>query len=128
MPIRTGADLRRTCRGLSGVERFGCISGAALTVSTDPFEQMRVCSQLRGRDADACVRGVADQALAGKPGRQVALIRRCGAIGLDCYAWLGRTLAVVTNGSFRCSVLAPRARRVCLAGAAKMNAALVTFS
>ena len=128
LPIRTGADLRRTCRGLNAIDRFGCISGAALVVSSDPFEQLRVCAQLRGRDADACVRGVADQALAGEPGRQVALIRRCRAIGMDCYAWLGRTLAVVTNGSFRCSVVAGRAREACAAGAAKMRAALVTFS
>jgi len=128
LPIRNGADLRRTCRGLSSVPRFGCISGAALTVSTDPFEQIHVCSELRGRDADACVRGIADQALAGEPVRQVALIRRCRAIGADCYSWLGRTLAVVTNGAFRCTVLVSQARRACLAGRAQMNAALVTFS
>jgi hypothetical protein len=128
LPIRNGADLRRTCRGLSSVQRFGCISGAALTVSTDPFEQIHVCSQLRGRDADACVRGIADQALAGEPARQVALIRRCRAIGADCYSWLGRTLAVVTNGSFRCTVLVGHGRQACLAGRARMNAALVTFS
>jgi len=116
LPIRNGADLRRTCRGLTSVQRFGCISGAALTVSTDPFEQIRVCSELRGHDADACVRGIADQALAGEPVRQVALIRRCRAIGADCYSWLGRTLAVVTNGAFRCSVLVSQGRRRALQG------------
>jgi hypothetical protein len=128
LPIRTGSDLRRACRGLRSIQRFGCISGATLTVSSDPFEQIRVCAQLRGRDAAACVRGIADQALAGEPARQVALIRRCGAIGLDCYSWLGRTLAVVTNGAFRCSVVTGRARSACSAGAARMRAALVTFS
>jgi hypothetical protein len=128
LPIRNGADLRRTCRGLDPIERYGCISGAALTVSSDPFEQIRVCAQLRGHDASACVRGIADQALAGEPARQVALIRRCRAIGSDCYSWLGRTLAVVTNGSFRCAVLTGRARSACNAGAARMQAALVTFS
>jgi hypothetical protein len=128
LPVRTGTDLRRACRGLTSIQRFGCISGAALTVSSDPFAQIRVCAQLHGRDAAACVRGVADQALAGEPRRQVALIRRCSAIGLDCYSWLGRTLAVVTNGTFRCSVLATRARNACDAGAARMRSALVTFS
>jgi hypothetical protein len=128
LPMRTGADLRRACRGLTALQRFGCISGAALTVSSDPFEQIRVCAQLRGRDAAACVRGIADQALAGDASRQAALIRRCRAIGLDCYAWLGRTLAVVTNGRFRCGILAARARDACLAGRARMREALVTFS
>jgi hypothetical protein len=80
---------------------------------------------LRGLDQHACVRGVADQALAGKPTRQLALIRMCRTA--DCYAWLGRTLAVVTNGSFRCSALA-RGRAACAAGAAQMRDALVTFS
>jgi hypothetical protein len=48
-----------------------------------------------------------------------------------CYEWLGRTLAVVTNGSFRergCGALQAGARRACVAGTREMNAALVTFS
>jgi hypothetical protein len=135
LPVRTGADLRRSCRGLTGLQRFGCISAAALTISSNPFDQMRVCSQLRGRDAEACLRGVPDQALAGRPRAQLRLIRACvliaGAARGDCYAWLGRTLAVVTNGTFRargCMRLAPKARQACLAGAGRMSAALVTFS
>jgi hypothetical protein len=125
-PIRTAADLRRTCRGLGGSERFGCISGATLTISGDPFEQMRVCARLQGADSAACVRGVADQALAAEPHRQLALIRMCRT--RDCYEWLGRTLAVVTNGRFRCAALASGARTACLAGRARMRDALVTFS
>ena len=124
-PVRNAADLRRTCRGLQSIQRFGCISAATLVISTDPFEQMRVCSQLRGLDAEACVRGVADQALAGRPARQLALIRRCRTA--DCYAWIGRTLAVVTNGAFRCAALM-HGRAACLAGARQREAALVTFS
>jgi len=125
LPIRDAADLRRTCRGLQGIQRFGCISGATVELSSDPFEQMRVCRRLGGPDARACVRGVADQALAGEPARQLALIRMCGTP--DCYAWLGRTLAVVTNGGFRCAALV-RGRSACEAGAARIRAALVTFS
>jgi hypothetical protein len=45
----------------------------------------------------------------------------------DCYAWLGRTLAVVTNGGFRCTALG-RGRSDCEAGARRMRDALVTFS
>jgi hypothetical protein len=125
LPIRDARDLRRTCRGLRGLERYGCISGAALTISSDPFDQMRVCAQLSGQDASACLRGVPDQALAGKPRRQLRLIRMCRTG--DCYAWLGRTLAVVTNGGFRCAALT-RGRQACAAGAARMRDALVTFS
>jgi hypothetical protein len=125
LPIRNAADLRRACHGLAGVQRFGCISGATLELSSDPFEQMRVCRQLRGLDTRACVRGVADQALAGEPRRQLSLIRMCRTT--DCYAWLGRTLAVVTNGGFRCGTLA-QGRRACEAGEARMRDALVTFS
>jgi hypothetical protein len=125
LPIRNPADLRRACHGLAGVQRFGCISGATLELSSDPFEQMHVCRQLRGLDARACVRGVADQALAGEPRRQLELIRMCRTS--DCYAWLGRTLAVVTNGGFRCAELA-RGRGACETGAARIHDALVTFS
>ena len=124
-PIRNAADMRRACRGLAAVERFGCISAATLVVADDPFGQMRVCARLRGLDAHACVRGVADQALAGEPQRQLRLIRLCKTA--DCYAWLGRTLAVVTNGGFRCGGLV-RGRSACDEGAARIRDALVTFS
>jgi hypothetical protein len=134
-PVRTAGDLVRMCRGLRSLERFGCISAAALTISSNPFDQMRVCARLRAADADACFRGVPDQALAGRPARQVELIRRCARVAADarrgCYEWLGRTLAVVTNGAFRvrgCTRLGPRARVACVAGADRMGAALVTFS
>ncbi len=90
---------------------------------------------LRGEDAAACLRGVPDQALAGKPAGQLRLIRECGRIERaarrGCYEWLGRTLAVVTNGAFRergCTKLDPVARGACADGARKMNDALVTFS
>ena len=134
-PIRGPAELVGFCRGLESLQRFGCISAAALTVSSNPFEQMRICAGLRGRDASACLRGVPSQALAGEPERQLTLIRSCSRIALaarsDCYEWLGRTLAVVTNGAFRtrgCTRLAANARSACVAGARGLNAALVTFS
>jgi hypothetical protein len=124
-PVRNAGDLRRTCRGLAGIDRFGCISAATLVLSSDPFEQLRVCRSLRGLDARACVRGVADQALAGEPGRQLRLIRMCRTS--DCYAWIGRTLAVVTNNAFRCRTLT-LGRAACTAGEARVGDALVTFS
>ena len=123
--VRNAVDMRRACRGLHGIERFGCISAATVALSSDPFEQLRACRRLPGLDGRACVRGVADQALAGEPARQLRLIRMCRSA--DCYAWLGRTLAVVTNGRFRCAALV-RGRRPCAAGAARSGDALVTFS
>jgi hypothetical protein len=126
LPIRNAADLRRACRGLDALQRFGCISGATLALSGDPFEQLRVCVRMSQRDGAACVRGVADQALAGKPTRQRELIRMCRVS--DCYAWIGRTLAVVTNGQFRCDVLTGTARNSCATGVGQIRAALVTFS
>ncbi len=134
-PIRRPADLLHICRGLDAMQRFACIGAAALTISSNPFDQMRICSGLRARDAAACVRGVPDQALAGEPTRQLRLIRTCARMAVvargGCYAWLGRTLAVVTNGAFLrrgCMRLEPGARRPCVAGARQMDAALVTFS
>jgi hypothetical protein len=136
LPVRDAADLRRSCRRLDALERFGCISAAALTISSNPFDQMRVCAKLRAADAAACLRGVPDQALAGQPAEQVRLIRECGRVVTGarrgCYEWLGRTLAVVTNGAFRaggCTKLsAAVARRDCVSGASHIRDALVTFS
>jgi hypothetical protein len=65
----------------------------------------------------------------------VDLIGRCdrftGATARACYRWLGRTIAVVTDGAFAgtgCARLAAPARDQCAAGARSMDAALVTFS
>jgi len=121
--------------GLRSLERYGCISAAALTISSNPFDQMRVCEELRAADASACLRGVPDQALAGRAAQQLRLIRDCAHVAVGaragCYEWLGRTLAVVTNGLFRergCTRLSPGPRRACTAGASRMHDALVTFS
>ena len=86
---------------------------------------MRVCARLAGADASACLRGVPDQALGGEPAQQLRLIRLCRT--QDCYEWFGRTLAVVTNGRFPCTELTS-GRQACVAGARRMDDALVTFS
>jgi hypothetical protein len=130
--VSTAGDLRRVCRGLTGLQRSGCISGATLTVSSDPFEQVPVCDRLDARDAVSCLRGVAVQALLDRPQAQLRLIRSCARAPArareDCYAWFGRTLAVLTDGRFRCSRLDSAGRRACAAGARRMGAPLVTFS
>ena len=135
LPVRNAADLKRSCRGLHVLERYGCISAAALTISSNPFDQMHVCEKLGAADASACLRGVPDQALAGRASAQLRLIRTCARLTAGaregCYEWLGRTLSVVTNGAFReggCTKLTLLARRACATGASRMRGALVTFS
>jgi hypothetical protein len=64
------------------------------------------------------------------------LIDRCGRFPVEarapCYRWLGKALAVLTDGRFGrrgCGRLsAPATCRECEAGAARMEEALVTFS
>jgi hypothetical protein len=136
LPASSAADILRSCRGLRRLQRSGCIAGAALNVSSDPFEQTRMCSRMSARDADSCLRGVGVQAAAGKPARELALIAGCrtfvAAARRGCYEWFGRTLNVVTNGSFLargCARLAAaQARSDCRVGARRIDAALVTFS
>jgi hypothetical protein len=79
------------------------------------------------------LRGVAVQALLGRPRAQLRLLRACARTPaharVKCYAWFGRTLAVITDGRFRCSRARPAAaRQACVAGARRMGAPLVTFS
>jgi hypothetical protein len=103
----------------------------------DPELQLRICAGLRDpADAASCIRGTKVQNLLGSsPATLVRLIRRCGlfagATRSACYRWLGKTLAVVTDGEFGrlgCPRLAAGPRRDCEAGASRMNDALVTFS
>jgi hypothetical protein len=66
----------------------------------------------------------------------VALLGSCdgfsAAIRLECYRWLGKVLAVLTNGAFEqygCgSVRNENSRRACVQGAGEMDDPLVTFS
>jgi hypothetical protein len=83
------------------------------------------------------VRGTKVQNLLGSTtAAWVALIGRCdlfrGPTRAACYRWLGKTLAVVTDGAFGksgCPELpAADARRECAAGARSADEALVTFS
>lgn len=135
-PIRTVRDVLSACRDLRPLQRSGCIGGAVASVSSDPFEQTRICARLVADDAVSCLRGAAVQALAGRPERQLALIRACRAIAAEaqqaCYEWFGRTLAVVTNGAFRrsgCVRLEHRpARRACITGSRRIGDPLYTFS
>jgi hypothetical protein len=129
------AGVRRLCRGLAGLQRVGCVGAAALITSPDPFIQMRVCAALHG-DAASCVYGLNVQNIATARGPQrVKLIEDCVRLPSGarsrCYEWLGTALSVITNGRFGrlgCGWLADADGKLCVAGANRMNQALVTFS
>lgn len=130
--INSPADVLRACRGLRHLQRSGCVGGAALLLGGDPLAQARLCGQLPARDVASCLRGAQVQVLVREPRRQLKLIRGCALLRPgerpDCYAWYGRTLAVVTDRRFDCGRLARAGRLACRAGARQADGALVTFS
>jgi hypothetical protein len=124
--IDSASAIRHACKGLHRLQRYGCVSGAALTIPESPFVQTRICARLAARDASACLRGVAVQALERNPKQQRELYGLCGRMPHgsrgDCREWFGRTLAVVTDKRFQCP------DRLCREGAALIAEPLVTFS
>jgi hypothetical protein len=136
--IRSPRDLDVLCAGLEGLQREACMTAASVIGPPDPAVQLQLCAGLRDlSDAENCVRGTKVQNLIGYPvAAYVELIERCDlfarAAGAACYRWLGKTLAVLTDGEFErmgCPRLAAAgARRQCRAGARSMDEALVTFS
>jgi hypothetical protein len=105
---------------------------------SDPAAQLRICAALEEpTDAADCVRGTKVQNLLDASTRDyVRLIEGCEHFAAEaraaCYRWLGKALAVVTDGRFERSgcpqLTAADARRHCQEGARTMNEALVTFS
>ena len=100
--------------------------------------QLAICAELEAPlDAAACVRGTKVQKLRAPSTRDyVRLIEGCEGFAAEargaCYRWLGKALAVITDGRFARSgclqLTEADARRHCRAGARTMNEALVTFS
>lgn len=136
--VRFLDDFDALCRGLDGLQREACVTAAAVIGPPDPADQLQLCAGLEApTDAANCVRGTKVQNLLGRSTAvYVELIGRCelfaGAARAACYRWLGKTLAVVTDGVFGrtgCPQLADEdARRQCRAGARSLDEPLVTFS
>ncbi len=136
--VYVATDILALCDDYEGLERAGCVSGASLLVSRerDPVDHARICNDVEGTDTYNCLRGINVPALANKTFEQLRLIRTCGDLPTTtrygCYAWFGRTLAVLTDGRFRksgCAQLEPEHARVsCAAGGARMGRPLRTFS
>jgi hypothetical protein len=124
--VDSARSIRIACAGLHRLQRYGCVSAAALSIPEDPLTQTRICARLEASDAGACLRGVAVQALERSPPRQRALFGLCARMPHgarpDCERWFGRTLALVTDGRFTCPDLA------CRQGAELLAKPLVTFS
>jgi hypothetical protein len=136
--LSTPDDLDGACAELGGIQRAGCITAASVIGPADPSAQLRICAALADpRDAANCVRGVKVQNLLDAPtGRYVGLIEGCGRFDAQarssCYRWLGKVLAVLSDGEFArtgCPRLgSASARERCREGAAQADGALVTFS
>jgi hypothetical protein len=124
--VDSAQSIRKACAGLRRLQRYGCVSAAALSIPEAPLTQTRICARLAAPDARACLRGVAVQAFERSPTRQRALFALCAQMPrgarVDCEEWFGRTLALVTDNRFRCPDDA------CKAGAALLREPLVTFS
>ena len=128
-PYLTSArDILRLCRGLAGGMRVGCIAGAAKEVNDSPVAQAGLCSRMNAADGLACLRGVGNQAYAGRPAKERAFLAVCTRMALPggCARWLGRTFNVLENGRFRCP--AGALRSACVDGAERWRAPLETFA
>jgi hypothetical protein len=138
LAVRSSTDIEAACSELRALQRQACITAASVIGPPDPAVQLRICAGLtRGADAESCIRGTKVQNLLGYPVASfVELIGGCerfrGRARPACYRWLGKALAVVTDGVFGAAgcprLAAPDARRFCAVGARRMNEALVTFS
>jgi hypothetical protein len=136
--VASPADLDSLCDGLDGIQREACMTAASVIGPPEPAVQLEICAGLGDAvDAANCIRGTKVQNLLDAPmTTYIDLIDRCelfaGTARAACYRWLGKTLAVLTDGEFAragCPKLAAAdARRECEAGAASMEEALVTFS
>lgn len=136
-PVDSAKAILSVCAGLHGVQQKGCVTGASLIRSADPFEQMRTCSRMPASFELACARGVRVPAVALAPdGERIGLISDCGAFAksaqFGCFWWLGLSLNVIANGRFAkygCPHLGtPFQRSWCAQGASDYQGPLVTFS
>jgi hypothetical protein len=131
--IGSWRDIDRLCRGLPRVQRDACITAGSVIGPADPRVQILLCRGFQRSEAIACLHGVKAQNLLGQPPEiLLGTIERCGLFGVAatreaCFRWLGKTLSVVTDGSFAregCPALrSPDARRACAAGAVDGRAA-----
>ena len=128
---------RAAVRGTGRPPAVGLRHGGVRHRSAGSGQSARAVPGAGGDDAISCIRGAKVQNLIKEPPAAfVDLIGRCaafpGGTATECYRWLGKVLAVLTDGQFEttgCPQLpTPAARDACVAGARTMDEALVTFS
>ena len=83
--LETPRDLVDVCDGLAGVQRAGCITGAAVIGPAHPAAQLRICARLKSAsDAANCVRGTKVQNLFDAPvSEYVRLVEGCAEFGAN---------------------------------------------
>ncbi len=138
LQVETPAEVDSLCSGLSGLQRSACVTAAALIGPSDPAAQLALCARMADpEDQASCARATKVQNLLGKPVATFVDIaggcsRFAPAARAPCYRWLGKAVAVLTDGAFAregCPRLrGAGARRECAAGARTMDQALETFS
>jgi hypothetical protein len=138
LELRSGAEIADACTGLDGLQRSACITAASVIGPPDPVNQLVLCLELEDpTDEASCIRGAKVQNLLREPpSAYVDLIGRCGLFveptATECYRWLGRVLAVVTDGAFETTgcpeIASPSGRAACVEGARTTDQPLETFS
>ena len=100
----SAGQLSPPAAGCTGLQFSGCLTGASLIRSDDPLEQLRTCREPPRRRGADCLRGLRVQTYALAPfSTKLGLIRACANVRSAqraCYEWLGKTLNVITNGTF----------------------------
>jgi hypothetical protein len=132
------AEIEALCAGLAGVQRAGCVTAASVIGPPDPAVQLELCAGIaQPVDQVSCIHGTKVQNVLNSPvDTYLAIIARCelfaGPTRAACYAWLGKTLAVITDGEFERTgcpgVASAAAQRACVEGARSMDEPLETFS
>src|SRR4029434_2137908 len=106
LAVRSSSDIEAACSDLHELQREACMTAASVIRPPDPALPLRICAGLtRGADAESCIRGTKVQNLLGYPiASFVDLIGGCerfaGEARAACDSWLGKALAVVTDGVF----------------------------
>ena len=95
------------CEGLDGLQREACITGAAVIGPADPAAQLEDLRRPRDRRRRSRAASAARRCrtCSARPTRDyVRLIGGCelfaGTTRAACYRWLGKALAVLTDGAF----------------------------
>jgi hypothetical protein len=113
------------------------VTAASVIGPPDPSVQLELCAGVaRPVDQVSCIHGTKVQNVLNSPVQTyLAIIARCdlfaGRTRTACYRWLGKTLAVITDGGFErtgCPELPGGVREACVAGARSMDEPLETFS